>query len=382
MCSLFFWWLAAVAIRTDFEGGQLAAIERAAPDHYRLHIKGEVDQDGRNRQASWYYFCIDGARGRSLKIDLIDLPGEYNYKPNQGAIIEGTLPFISENGKSWRVLDTVEFDKQEPKLQIHITPSSDRIWIAHQPPYTTEDLRRLLATPGLEWRSIGATPGGRDIPLITIGKGPKVVWLLFRQHAWESGSSWAGEGAVRFLLSDAARPLREAVTFKILAMCDPDGVARGGVRFNAKGFDLNRNWDTADAALMPEITAQRKAILDWVDSGHPIDLLVTLHNDEQPEYLEGPPAKELEPLLRRFEAGLAKSPVFASTKPAALGAGVSAKGRMTVVEGLYHDRKIPAFLIELRIVSHPKLGRPPGVDDRLRFGADLVRAAANAVRQE
>jgi hypothetical protein len=60
------------------------------------------------------------------------------------------------------------------------------------------------------------------------------------------------------------------------------------VRFNANGYDLNRNWDAVDPRRMPEIAAQRKAILDWVDSGRRIDFFLTLHNTESEDYIAGP----------------------------------------------------------------------------------------------
>ena len=65
-------------------------------------------------------------------------------------------------------------------------------------------------------------------------KDKPTVWLMFRQHSWETGSSWAGEGAARALLGDdaEARSRRQSIIWKIFPLCDPDGVARGGVRFN------------------------------------------------------------------------------------------------------------------------------------------------------
>ena len=118
-------------------------------------------------------------------------------------------------------------------------------------------------------------------PAVPLGD-KKTVWLMFRQHSWESGSSWAGDGAIRFLLSDdpAAVRLRREVVWKIFPMADPDGVERGGVRFNTNGYDLNRNWDVEGAELMPEIAAQRKAIADWLEAGRTVDLFLTLHNTE------------------------------------------------------------------------------------------------------
>jgi len=71
-------------------------------------------------------------------------------------------------------------------------------------------------------------------------------------------------------------------------MVDPDGVARGGVRFNKYGYDLNRNWDAPDPKLMPEIWAQRKAVLDWVDQGRRIDLFLSMHNNETIDYIATP----------------------------------------------------------------------------------------------
>ena len=66
------------------------------------------------------------------------------------------------------------------------------------------------------------------------------------------------------------------------------------MRFNANGYDLNRNWDTVDPRRMPEIAAQRKAILDWVDSGRRIDFFLTLHNTESEDYVAGPLSAEVQ----------------------------------------------------------------------------------------
>ena len=147
----------------------------------------------------------------------------------------------------------------------------------------------MLRHPDARERKIGKSVEGRDLLLWTIGKpdAKVTVWLMFRQHAWESGSSWAGDGAVQALLRDSN--LRAGVRWQILPMADPDGVAGGRVRFNHNGYDLNRNWDVDDARLMPEIAAQRSAIQEWRRAGNSIDLFFTLHNTETAEYLEGPP---------------------------------------------------------------------------------------------
>ncbi len=75
--------VAAITIHTDFEGGRLGRVEQVAPGHFRCGVAGQSDQDGRNRQANWYYLRIDGCRGREVTVDLVDLPGDYDYKPNR-----------------------------------------------------------------------------------------------------------------------------------------------------------------------------------------------------------------------------------------------------------------------------------------------------------
>ena len=53
-----------ITIRTDFEGGSLGKVEQVSETSFRCAVAGQADQNGRNRQASWYYFRLDGAKGR------------------------------------------------------------------------------------------------------------------------------------------------------------------------------------------------------------------------------------------------------------------------------------------------------------------------------
>jgi hypothetical protein len=199
---------------------------------------------------------------------------------------------------------------------------------------------------------------------------------MVRQHSWESPTSWVGEGAVLALTREDAsgRDLRTKVLWKIFPLCDPDGVARGGVRFNRNGYDLNRNWDTLSADRMPEIAAQHGAIRRWIEGGNRIDLYLTLHNTETAEYLEGSPQAQ-GPLATRFFELLSARTMFEATRPMSTAPRTTTEGkpgRMTVVQGLSRDFGIAAFLMEQRISRHPKLGRIPTVEDRLGFGRDLV----------
>jgi hypothetical protein len=377
----------SISVDWNFEGGCLAKIERTGSASFRCHVKGQVDQDGRNRQANWYYFRIDGAKGRTLKFTMVDLRGEYNYTPNVGAITGDTLPFFSANGTDWLPVEKADYDVSIPSLTYTIEMPSDRVWIAHTPPYTLANFKNLsedLAhNPDVTIQTVGRSVEGREIPLVTItdraATNKKVIWLMFRQHAWESGSSWAGEGLMRFVASDdpEARRIRSETIVKVLPLCDPDGVFHGTVRFNRYGFDLNRNWDVTDPAKMPEITAERKAIVDWVHAGKRVDFFLTLHNDEYNEYIAGPPDERWTSLLNKVCNNWSSGSTFAPTQPPSLDAPTTTQGkpgRMNVVQGLSHDLALPAFEVEMRITKHPKLGRRPNVQDRLLAGRELIQA--------
>jgi murein tripeptide amidase MpaA len=385
----------AASVHTDFEAGNIGRSEWISPSHLRIGVRGETDQNNRNRQPSWFYFRIDGVRGQDLTIDLADLFGEYNFRKHNGSGLRTMQPMYSYDDRSWTHFDKTEWIEAQSTVRLRLKPERDRVWIARQAPYTTAHLEALLREvrqhKHVREETVGKTVEGRPMRLLTVtnpsipDKGKKVIWLMARQHSWESGTSWVAEGALRYLLSGEGEKIRDGCIFKIFPMADPDGVVRGGVRFNKHGYDLNRNWDTVDPKLMPEIHAQRSAILKWVDAGNRVDLFLSLHNTESVDYIQGPltaGGPEIKQLGQRFWKLLDETTPFYSPKgprDAAATTTPGMKGRMTVYQGLFHDRKIPAFLMELMVDANPKLGRPPTVKDRVEFGAALVKIMAEAV---
>jgi Zinc carboxypeptidase/Cytosolic carboxypeptidase N-terminal domain len=387
--------IAAISIFTNFPGGSAGKVEQISSTHLRIAIKGESDQDHRNRQANWYYFALDNLPKSKIEIDLTNLIGEYNYRPAH-AVTKRTRPVYSYDGVTWKHFSDNEVEWNEERVELRLTfiPEKHRMWIAHTPPYTNANLDALLSqykgSRFLQKQVAGKTVEGRDILLLTItspqtsSKGKRVIWLMFRQHSWESGTSWACDGALRFLLSadPRASQIRDHTIIKIFPMADPDGVARGGVRFNNNGYDLNRNWDTVDPVKMPEITAQRKAVFDWLDEGHPIDLFLTMHNTESGEYLEAVDDRQLFQRLFRL---LRDTTSFYPTSPLRIAAPTTSPGkagRMTVIQGLWKDRKVPAMLMEQMVEYNAKLGRLPTVEDRQRFGVELIQSLYKAVANQ
>jgi len=274
-------------------------------------------------------------------------------------------------------------------------PGSDRIWIAHVPPYTHSRLLHRLdqigQRPTARVEVIGKTVRGRDLHLVTVtnferpDQGKRTVWLQARQHAWEAATSYVMDGALEFITSDdaLAGELRDKVVFLFTPMVDPDGCAGGRVRFNANGYDVNRHWDEVDLRSkshlerMPEIWYVKKAILGLVDSGRTIDLFLNLHNTETAEYLEtqasdAPSRMRVDRLFEQLVASTSFDP----------GGGPRFSDQPDhSANSLYRQRGIPVVLMEQRIGTNKKLGRRLSLTDRLDFGKKLIAALGRSVLQ-
>ena len=203
------------------------------------------------------------------------------------------------------------------------------------------------------------------------------VWLMARQHSWEAGTSWVMEGAIRYLLDSATNSeLLNLYVFQLIPMADPDGVARGGVRFNAFGHDLNRNWDLVMAEEMPEILVQKRALTQQAGQ---IDLFITIHNTESADYLQGPDL----PVGTALWQALVDQTSFESeegVRPMPRTTTEGQAGRMTVNQALWAEFQIPAYLIELKVERVEKLPGRRLVADWQKLGAGMVKSIDEAVR--
>src|SRR6185503_3214647 len=380
-----------ITFHKNFEGGSLGNIETVGETEFRCHVEGQHDERGRNRQANWYYFRMDGVRGRDVTLTLTDFIGEYNDRPGSCPMNADTIPVFSYDNERWEHFPAMVWDDKKKEATLKFRSDHDRIWIAHVPPYTHARLLKLLDElnrfPTARVEVIGKTVQQRDLHLVTVANfekpGQRTVWLQARQHAWETGTSFVMEGALRFITSDdpQARALREKVVFKFTPMMDPDGCANGKVRFNANGYDVNRHWDEVDLwhkeglRRMPEIWYVKKAIFACMDSGRKIDLMLNLHNTETAEYMasqaDGDPTRKL---MQQFHDALVAKTSFDPSRPLSFTDVPS-----NTTNWLWKERQVPVLLMEQRIAPGPKLARRPTIQDRLAFGRQLIAIMAETL---
>jgi murein tripeptide amidase MpaA len=252
-----------------FDGGniELAGLTAEGAD---LAIR--TDSNGAWFQ--WFYFRVRGGSGRALTLRIVNA-GASSYPDGW----YGYRACVSADREFWRRADTRYADGI---LEIRHTAESDEIWFAFFAPYDlgryARFLRRAAADPAIVARTIGRSVDGRDIGCLSLGDGPRQVWLIGRQHSGETMASWWMEGALERLL-DAADPvaarLRELARIHLVPIVNIDGAARGNLRGNAAGVDLNRQWHAPDSANAPEVAA----VLAGMDETG-VDLCLDVHGHE------------------------------------------------------------------------------------------------------
>jgi murein tripeptide amidase MpaA len=255
-------------IDSDFDGGN---IEVVGIDGDTANLTIRRDSNGSWYQ--WFFFCVQGAAGRALTLRITNAAG--SAYPGGWP---GYRACVSDDGESWRRTET---GYEGGVLTIRHRVAGDVVWFAYFAPYDLARLDRFLndaaAKPGVTLSRIGRSVEGREISSLAVGEGPRQVWLVGRQHSGETMASWWMEGAFARLIGNdpVARRLRQIARVHLVPLVNIDGAARGNLRGNAAGTDLNRQWNGPDPEKAPEIAA----VLAAMDQTG-VDLVLDVHGDE------------------------------------------------------------------------------------------------------
>ena len=257
-----------ITLRSDFDSGNIEVLSHV-DGRFDLAIRKDKDSDF----YQWFHFRVDGSLGLPLELRLTNAGGSAYPAgwPDYQAC-------VSEDGETWRRTQT---SYHEGILTIRHTPSSQSVWFAYFAPYSSNRHAELVAryakVPGLSHTVLGTTLDGRPLDLLSLGSGPLQVWLYARQHPGETMAEWWMEGALAALTSDdpAILTLRSQATFHIVPNMNPDGSARGHLRTNAVGVNLNREWVSPSLERSPEVFH----VLEQM-SKRGVDFAIDVHGDE------------------------------------------------------------------------------------------------------
>ena len=274
--------LMRLVISTQFDSGAVEVVRLDDPANIELKIRRDNAAD----IWQWFHFRLQGAAGVPVTLRFLNA-SECTYPEGW----KGYRVVASHDRQHWFRIPT---DYDGTVMTAHTTPDTHSIYFAYFEPYSHERHLNLIGTAGacehVQVQHLGATLDGRDMDLLQITNArstvaqadKKKIWLIARQHPGEAMAEWFVEGFLERLLDtdDAvAKVLLAQCVFYVVPQMNPDGSARGNLRTNAVGSNLNREWLEPSMEKSPEVFLVRQQMLQ---TG--VDFCLDAHGDEAVPY--------------------------------------------------------------------------------------------------
>lgn len=272
-------------INSQFDSGNIQVLNLDSPDNIQLAI----NKDNQSEFYQWFHFKLHSTPFVEHKLHINDLANS--------AYPEGWKDYqavASYDRETWFRVDTSFTGDQ---LIIEFTPEYESVYFAYFPPYSYERHLDLIAQAQLNFdckhELLGHTLDGRELNLLIIG-GPNQldepdqkqvknkVWVTARQHPGETMAEWLIEGLLDRLLDEddgVAKSLLQNNIFYVVPNMNPDGGARGHLRTNAVGVNLNREWQSPSLEKSPEVYYVCNKMQE---TG--VDIFLDIHGDEALPY--------------------------------------------------------------------------------------------------
>ncbi|WP_340680046.1 M14-type cytosolic carboxypeptidase [Paraglaciecola sp.] len=252
---------------SKFSGGRLSRCQQLTSLHYSLHI---VPENEPVNPSPWYNFKVSSKKNQKLTIEL-------NFNDNYPRY----LPKISVDGEHWQ---NIAFTTQGKTMVIQLDVSEQSLWVAAQEPIDNPFYDKWLAKLHAQdnealVQRLGLSTEKRPIDALVRKNPLSKEWLVVigRQHPPEVTGAMALFSFVESLLadSDVAKQFRQRFNLIIIPNLNPDGVAAGNWRHNAKGVDLNRDWKTFEQV---ESKLVRDKLATIVEAGDKIVFALDFHS--------------------------------------------------------------------------------------------------------
>ena len=260
-----------------FDGGSIEVVDAGDP----LNIQVAIPKDNASDFRQWFYFRLEGEIGQSCHVNIVNA-GESSYPTGW----PGYNVCTSWDRQAWFRTPTSYADGV---LSFEIELHQSSVYFAYFAPYSHDRHLDLISWAQQDDRVVGETLGqtldGRAMSLLRISdtdKPENKVWIIGRQHPGETMAEWFIEGFLHALLDEdnpLATKLLASTNFYIVPNMNPDGAARGNLRTNAAGANLNREWQTPTMASSPEVFLVRETMM--LEGG---DLFLDVHGDEELPY--------------------------------------------------------------------------------------------------
>jgi hypothetical protein len=239
----------------------------------------------------WFTARLSGARGRQ-NIELhwpdddaeLKTRSDYAGNKNFATVLDRVINVSSDLGR-WEPVEEIHVQGQVARFAVDAAPNGVPQYIAAGLPYFSHELEAVIAqcraTPLASVAEISQSQGGPAVNAVRIGPaghGEGTFYLQGYQHAVE----WAGarvlSAMIRYLLSEAGRPLRDRYVFHFVPVMNVGHLyGKGAVgNFFAIGAagNMNRDWKTFS---MPETVGARDYLRRIVANGERLLHAMDLH---------------------------------------------------------------------------------------------------------
>ncbi len=264
-------------INSSFDGGNIEVVDLGDAANPKVRIRKDNESDF----LQWFYFRLIDRRGAEITVDIVNA-GEVTYAGG----FEGYRAVASYDRETWFRVETA-FDGKV--MTLRHTLEQDAIYFAYFAPFSMERHADLVASaaeaPNVSLEVLGETLDGQAMDLLTIGdagEGRLPCWVIGRQHPGETMAEWWMEGFLDRMTDPhdpVVRALLEKTVFYVVPNMNPDGSRRGHLRTNAKGVNLNREWENASMERSPEVFLVRERMKQ---TG--VKLCLDVHGDEALPY--------------------------------------------------------------------------------------------------
>ena len=266
-------------IFSNFESGSINVVKAESKDDIQLSIPN----DNQSELHQWFHFRLESEAQQPHTITLLDLANSAYPEGWNGYDV-----VASYDREEWFRIPS-EFDGDN--LTFTVIPENESMYFAYFAPYSYDRHQDLLHLAQSHYNcrleTLGHTLDNRDVSLLVIGdehaadseEAPKKkIWVIARQHPGETMAEWFVEGLVQRLLDETdtvGRALLNKAVFYVVPNMNPDGSARGHLRLNAIGVNLNREWQTPSLENSPEVFYVREKML-----ATGVDMFLDIHGDE------------------------------------------------------------------------------------------------------
>jgi len=275
-------------ISSNFDAGNIEIINIKDASNIQLKIRKDSNSDF----LQWFYFRVQGAKEQTCEMKIINA--------DEAAYPEGWEDYkarASYDRKHWFTVPT-KYDGSN--LTIELSPKYDSFYIAYFAPFSYEQHLDLINNAQQSdictLEQIGETTQGRPIDFLRIGKEDKLkknLWVIARQHPGETMAEWFMQGLIYRLIDkqdSVSINLLKKANLYIVPNMNIDGSILGNLRVNAKGVNLNREWESPNIENSPEVYYVKEKMKEIG-----MDFNLDVHGDEGLPYvfisgIEGIPA--------------------------------------------------------------------------------------------